>query len=71
MGWTRRLECDAYGTTKNIKPFRVRIEDLSDEDEAAISLVPKDELAWLSPRGRERLAHFHYRGMTPPGSKGE
>jgi len=60
------IKCDAFGTTRDVRPYRVEVIDTSEPDETEQGVVYAKDLE-LSERGLNRLLGMVHRGARPPG----
>ena len=79
---TKTRKCDVFGTKKNVRNFRVKIEVLAEEEDALVIAGMAEagtfvltETPWtdadLGKRGHERLLRCIQRGLHPAGWKPE
>ena len=58
-------KCDVYGSTKDVKRYRVSVHELDGDG----ALIEKNRTADLSPRAYARLLRFIDKGVTPATRK--
>ncbi len=86
MGEYIGLKCDAFGTVRNVKWYRVRVcEDgaIEKENGQEVMKVSDSEIPFekrpvviehrvaLASRGLDRVDRFICRGVNPPGKKAD
>lgn len=69
MALVEQRVCDVYGTTKDVKHYRVQLEEVSPDK--TLTTAEEVECMDLSPRAVTRLENWISRGTRPPKAKAE